>query len=99
MAEITREQVAQVAKLARLGLTDVELDALAPQLSAILSYVEQLQSIDTRSVEPLYQPSTAVNVLRPDVPLPSLGATAALQNAPDRADTCFRVPAVLDSGS
>jgi aspartyl-tRNA(Asn)/glutamyl-tRNA(Gln) amidotransferase subunit C len=93
---LTPDQVRWVAHLARLELTDAELEMMTRQLSAVLDYVEKLQQIDTTGVEPLAHPLPVHNVFREDEPAPSLAVEAALANAPDRRDGFFGVPAVLD---
>ena len=93
---LTAAQVAHVAKLARLELSDADRERLARQLSAILDYVEQLKQVPTDGVEPLAHPLPLSNVFRPDDPAPSLPVAAALANAPDRQGDFFGVPAVLD---
>src|SRR5437867_10190692 len=81
---LTADQVRWVAHLARLELSDDEVRELAPQLSAILNYVNQLQQVNTVGVEPLAHPLDLHNVFRADEPAPSLPVEAALANAPDR---------------
>jgi aspartyl-tRNA(Asn)/glutamyl-tRNA(Gln) amidotransferase subunit C len=93
---LTPEQVRWVAHLARLELSDAELDTMTRQLSAIIDYINQLQQVDTRDVEPLAHPLPVHNVFRDDEPAPSLPVDAALANAPNRRDGFFGVPAVLE---
>jgi aspartyl-tRNA(Asn)/glutamyl-tRNA(Gln) amidotransferase subunit C len=93
---LTAEQVRWVAHLARLELSDAELATMTPQLSAILDYVSQLQTINTDGVEPLAHPLPIHNVFRGDEPQPSLPVADALTNAPDRHGDFYGVPAVLD---
>ena len=93
---LTLEEVAKVAKLARLELSADDLARMQTQLSAILDYVAQLNELDTEGVEPLAHPLPIVNVFRPDEPIPSLPPDAALQNAPNRVGDYFGVPAVFD---
>lgn len=95
---ISEEQVRQVARLARLKLTDEQLRRYAVDLAAILDYVEQLEGVDTEGVEPLSHPLALGNVFREDQVGPSLAPDAALANAPQRQDNFFRVPKVLDRG-
>ncbi len=94
---LTLDQVRKVAKLARLELSDADLAAMRPQLSAILDYVDLIQQLDTESVEPLAHPLPVQNVFRPDEPAPSLPVDEALRNAPSRVGDYFGVPAVFDS--
>jgi aspartyl-tRNA(Asn)/glutamyl-tRNA(Gln) amidotransferase subunit C len=91
---IDREQVRHVAKLARLSFSDEEVDRLAPELSKIVEYVEQMDRLDLEGVEPTSHPLDLVNVWGADEPRPSLSREEALANAPDPAGGAFRVPAV-----
>jgi aspartyl-tRNA(Asn)/glutamyl-tRNA(Gln) amidotransferase subunit C len=93
---LSLEEVAKVAKLARLELSADDLARMQTQLSAILDYVAQLNELNTDGVEPLAHPLPIENVFRPDEPTPSLPPDAALQNAPNRVDNYFGVPAVFD---
>ena len=95
---ISLAEVRTVAKLARLELADADLAELQPQLAAILSYVEQLQKLDTTGVEPLAHPLPIANAFRDDQPSPSLPVDDALANAPVRLGNYFGVPAVFDKG-
>ena len=92
--EITREQVQHVARLARLELSDEELERMREQLSAILEAVGKVAELDLEDVEPTAHPLDLVNVLADDVPRPSLPREEALANAPDPEDGFFGVPAV-----
>ena len=93
---LTIEEVRWVAHLARLELTEAELDLMARQLTNIIDYVNHLQQVDTDNVEPLAHPLPIQNVFREDQPAPSLPVAAALANAPDRRGDFYGVPAVLD---
>ncbi len=90
---ITREEVVHVAKLARLELTDDELERFAGQLDAILEAVGKVSELDLADVEPTLHPLELSNVWAEDEPRPSLSAEEALANAPDREHDAFRVPA------
>lgn len=92
------EEVRKVAQLARLQLADADLPRMQAQLSAILDYVAQLQSLNTEGVEPLAHPIDIQNAFRDDVLTPSLPVDEALANAPARLGNTFGVPAVFDSG-
>lgn len=96
---IDPERVRQIARLARLNLSLVEAELFAGQLGHILDYFRQLETVDTRHVEPLAHPLTLTNVLRDDEPRPSLLQIDALAAAPQRERDFFRVPAVLDPAS
>jgi aspartyl-tRNA(Asn)/glutamyl-tRNA(Gln) amidotransferase subunit C len=89
---IEREQVLHVAKLARLSFSDEEIDRLAPELSKIVDYVEQMDRLELEGVEPTSHVVELQNVLREDVPRPSLPKERALEQAPDAAGGGFRVP-------
>lgn len=93
---LSLDQVRWVAHLARLQLSDAELEGLTRDLSAIVSYVDQLQQVDTEGVEPLAHALDLANVFREDELAPSLAVDAVLANAPDRRGQFFGVPAVLD---
>jgi aspartyl-tRNA(Asn)/glutamyl-tRNA(Gln) amidotransferase subunit C len=93
---LTAADVRWVAHLARLELSDAELESMARHLSSILDYVDQLKQINTDNVEPLAHPLPIHNVFREDEPAPSLPVDAALANAPKREGDFYSVPAVLD---
>jgi aspartyl-tRNA(Asn)/glutamyl-tRNA(Gln) amidotransferase subunit C len=95
---ITREQVEHVARLARLALTDEELDRMQGQLSRILQAVGVLRDVDTSQVGPTAQVIALENVMRDDVPRPAMSTDAALANAPLREGSYLRVPTVLEEG-
>jgi aspartyl-tRNA(Asn)/glutamyl-tRNA(Gln) amidotransferase subunit C len=90
---ISRDEVVHVARLARLALTEEELDRFAGQLDAILEAVGKVAELDLADVEPTLHPLALSNVLAEDEPRPSLSAEEALANAPDSEDGAFRVPA------
>jgi len=86
--------------LAKLALSDVELDTMTSELSKIVGFVSLLDELDTTSVEPLAHPLDTQNVFRDDVPTPSLSTAEALQSAPRHDGQYFLVPAVLgESGA
>jgi aspartyl-tRNA(Asn)/glutamyl-tRNA(Gln) amidotransferase subunit C len=89
---IDREQVLYVAKLARLKLTDDEVEKMTGELSQILEHVERMEGLDLDGVEPTSHVVALENVLREDVPRESLARERALQQAPDATDDGFRVP-------
>ena len=95
---INREDVEHVAALARLGLTDQEIDLMQGQLNRILEAVGQLQAVDTSSVGPTAQVIALENVMRDDVARPSTSREAALGNAPRREGPMLRVPVILEEG-
>jgi aspartyl-tRNA(Asn)/glutamyl-tRNA(Gln) amidotransferase subunit C len=89
---IDREQVLHVAKLARLKLSDAEVERMTGELSNILEHVERMDELDLDGVEPTSHVVELQNVLRDDVPRESLPRARALEGAPDAADEGFRVP-------
>ena len=89
---ITRQDVLHVAQLARLELSDAEVERFREQLSAILDAVSKVQELDLADVPPTSHPLDVVNVWRDDEPRPSLPVEEALANAPDRDGSLFRVP-------
>jgi aspartyl-tRNA(Asn)/glutamyl-tRNA(Gln) amidotransferase subunit C len=96
MSALSIEEVAKVALLARLRLGREELETFTGQLNAIVEYIEHLQELDTRDVEPLAHGVEVRNVFRDDVRGPSLPREAALANAPKRNAESFLVPTVLE---
>ena len=97
MPEITRDEVAHLARLARLALEDAELDHLAEQLDVILRSVATISEVtDAADVVPTTHAVPLVNVTRPDVVTPSLPRDAVLAGAPAAEDGRFRVPRILD---
>jgi aspartyl-tRNA(Asn)/glutamyl-tRNA(Gln) amidotransferase subunit C len=95
---ISRADVEHVAALARLGLTDDEIDRMQGQLNRILEAIGQLQSVDTSAVGPTAQVIALENVMREDEARPSMARDAALANAPLREGDHLRVPVVLEEG-
>jgi aspartyl-tRNA(Asn)/glutamyl-tRNA(Gln) amidotransferase subunit C len=82
--------------LARLGLSDEEVETLRSQLGQVLEYIDILQGVDTSAVDPTAQVLSSWNVARPDASRPSLPPDQALANAPGREGEFFRVPAVME---
>jgi aspartyl-tRNA(Asn)/glutamyl-tRNA(Gln) amidotransferase subunit C len=95
---ISRADVEHVAALARLGLTEDEIDRMQGQLNRILEAIGRLQAVDTSSVGPTAQVIALENVMRDDEPRPGLDREAALANAPLREGPMLRVPVVLEEG-
>ncbi len=93
---ISREQVAHLGRLARLSLTDDELDHYSEQLADILAAVARVSQVATPDVPSTSHPMPLRNVFRDDVARPSLSASDALSAAPDSEDGRFRVPRILD---
>ena len=101
-ARLTREDVAHIARLARLDLTEAELDRFTHDLGAILEYAGEIQAVDTSRVAPMSHAAAGgdtpadVPALRADTPEPSLPLDRALSNAPDAKAGLFRVPKVRE---
>ena len=93
---ISRDDVVQVARLARLELSDAELERMREQLNAILGYIDKLRELDITNVEPTSHAVPLVNVTREDDVVPSLPPEAMLANAPDRVGELFRVPRIIE---
>ncbi len=94
--KITKQEVEHVAKLARLELSEQQQEMFTNQLSNILTYVEQLNELDTKGVEPTSHVLDISNVMREDVPRESLPQGKALANAPDKAAGHYRVPKIIE---
>ena len=92
---LSRDDVAKVALLGRLRLTEDELSTMTDQLQRIVGYVEQLNELDTEGIEPMAHALDMHNVFADDIAHEHLPREAALANAPKRDEECYRVPAVL----
>jgi aspartyl-tRNA(Asn)/glutamyl-tRNA(Gln) amidotransferase subunit C len=92
---ITRDAVAHVARLARIELSDADLDAVVPRLQQIVAYVEKLDGLDLSAVPPTAHVLPLRNVMREDAAAPSLDRAKALQSAPAARDGSFEIPAVI----
>ena len=95
MAGISRDDVVHVARLARLDLTEDEVDRFTEQLGAVLEHAADVAALDTAGVPPTAHPLPLVNVLRDDVAGPSLDRDEVLSQAPATEDGRFRVPRIL----
>src|SRR6478672_9536834 len=95
MAPLTRDDVAHVAQLARLELTDDELDTFTTQLAAILDHAADVEALDVADLPPTSHPYPLRNVLRVDEIRPSLDRDEVLAMAPEAEDGRFRVPTIL----
>jgi aspartyl-tRNA(Asn)/glutamyl-tRNA(Gln) amidotransferase subunit C len=91
-AVIDRDQVLHVARLARLRLSEEEVDRMTEELSGILAHVDRIGKMDLEGVEPTSHVVALENVLRADEPRPSLPREKALEQAPEPDDGAFRVP-------
>ncbi|HAS10789.1 MAG TPA: Asp-tRNA(Asn)/Glu-tRNA(Gln) amidotransferase GatCAB subunit C [Acidimicrobiaceae bacterium] len=94
-APISRDDVAHVARLARLTLTDDELDTFTSQLASILDHAADVEALDLDDVAPTSHPYPLENVVRPDEVRPCLDRDEVLAEAPSAEDGMFRVPPVL----
>jgi len=93
---LTRAEVEHIARLARLELSENEKDEFTGELNEILEFVQKLNELDTKTIEPMSHAIPVANVFRPDRVEPSLDPEAALANAPERINTFFHVPKVLE---
>lgn len=94
--KITRRDVEHVATLARLSLTDAEIELFAGQLGAILEHAADIEALDIGDLPPTAHPIPLENVLRPDEPGACLDRAEVLAQAPDVEADRFRVPRILD---
>jgi aspartyl-tRNA(Asn)/glutamyl-tRNA(Gln) amidotransferase subunit C len=94
--KITKQEVEHVAKLARLELSEQEKETLTDQLSSILTYVEKLNELDTKGVQPTSHVLDINNVMRDDMPAASLPQDRALANGPDKASGHYKVPKIIE---
>ena len=94
--KLTREEVMHIARLARVGVTDDDVDSMREQLSNILENFEILREVDTTDIPPTAQSIARESIMRDDEIGPSLPAGAVLANAPRREEEFFRVNAVLE---
>ena len=92
---ITRDEVAHLARLARLAVSDAELDLFAGQLDVILGAVARVGEVAAADIPPTSHAVPMTNVFRPDELVPSLPRDAVLAGAPDVEDDKFRVPRIL----
>lgn len=96
MPTISRDEVAHLARLARLAVTEEELDLFAGQLDVILTSVARVTEVAAADIPPTSHAVGLTNVFRQDVPRPGLSQRQALSGAPDAEDGRFRVPRILD---
>ncbi|NLE08972.1 MAG: Asp-tRNA(Asn)/Glu-tRNA(Gln) amidotransferase subunit GatC [Dehalococcoidales bacterium] len=93
---LSREEVLHIALLARVGVTDAEVDIFSEQLSNILENFEELQKIDTDAIKPTAQSIELSNVIGEDIIQPSLDSRDVLANAPEKEQDYFKIKAVLE---
>ena len=94
--KISSQEVEYVAHLARLEITDAEKDKFTSQLNDILLYIDKLNELDTKDVEPMSHAISVTNAFREDKIMNSIGTENSLANAPDARGEFFRVPKVID---
>ena len=94
--KLSREEVIHIAALARMGLSEAEIEKAREQLANILENFEVLKEIDTTNVPPTAQPINLQNVMRDDIPRASLPVEDVLANAPDREEDLFKLRPVLE---
>ena len=92
---LSNDQVGHIARLARIALSDTELDATRAKLNGIFELIEQMQAVDTTGVEPMSHPVPITNVFRTDEVRPGLTPDAALEGAPASEEQRFLVPKIL----
>ena len=93
---IKKDTIRYVADLARIGSSEQEEELFAEQLNHILAYVDQLNKLDTKGIEPMSHAVSMSNVLRDDILKDGLSNSDALNNAPEKEEGSFRVPKVID---
>jgi aspartyl-tRNA(Asn)/glutamyl-tRNA(Gln) amidotransferase subunit C len=98
MSRISRQDVVRTAALARLSLTEGEIEAMTRDLARILDYAEELQQLDTEGIEPTAHAIPLPTPLRADLPEPAVACELALANAPLREGSAFVVPKVIEGG-
>jgi aspartyl-tRNA(Asn)/glutamyl-tRNA(Gln) amidotransferase subunit C len=92
---IDRQEVQRIAHLARLHLTEEELNRMEKEMNKILQYVSKLQELDTSNIEPMHHNFEVSNFFRPDEVCPSLPREKVLANAPDQKGGLFRIPGAI----
>ena len=95
MSAISRDEVAHLARLSRLALTDAELEEFTGQIDGIIQHVQAVQQVAADYVEPMSHPSSMSGVMREDVVKPTLTAEEALDQAPSVEEQRFEVPQIL----
>jgi aspartyl-tRNA(Asn)/glutamyl-tRNA(Gln) amidotransferase subunit C len=93
---VTKEDIIRTANLARLRLSEEELEAMTSTLSKVFQYIDQLHEVDTEGVEPLHHVLDMHNVMDDDVPHQCFTREEALEGAPDRTEEYFRLPRVVN---
>lgn len=93
---VTRKDVEHIAELARLSFEEKELESFTVELNEILNYVEKLNELNTENIEPLSYPIEVNNVFREDTLRQSVSTEEALKNAPEKDESFFKVPKVIN---
>ncbi|MEW6162250.1 MAG: Asp-tRNA(Asn)/Glu-tRNA(Gln) amidotransferase subunit GatC [Nitrospirota bacterium] len=93
---ISKEEIEHIASLARLYLSEEEKELFGSQLSSILDYMEKLNELDTKDIEPISHVLPLSNIMRDDTLGYSIPRSDALMNAPDRTDKFYRVPKIIE---
>lgn len=93
--KISAEEIKKIALLSRLEVKEDQMETVGKQLNDILSYMDLLSQVDVTDVKPTAHAVSMSNVMRDDVPQPSLANEKALQNAPEQANGYFKVPKVI----
>lgn len=96
MSRISADQVKHVAHLARLAITEEDVDMFTKQLDAMISFAEQLNELETENVEPTSHVLNMKNVLREDIPQQGLPQSEVLKNAPEHQDGQIKVPSIIE---
>ena len=94
--KISKEEIEHIAVLARLSLPEEEKELFGSQLSNILDYMGKLNELDTKGIEPTSHVLSLSNVMRDDIPRPSIPKEEALTNAPDHTEKFYRVPKIIE---
>jgi aspartyl-tRNA(Asn)/glutamyl-tRNA(Gln) amidotransferase subunit C len=94
--KLSREEILHIARLAKIALTEEEINRLSGQLSSLLEHFQVLQEVNTDNIPPTAQPNDLRSVLREDTVIPSLSPDDVLANAPRQEEGYFRVRAVLE---
>ena len=96
MGKITKEEVLKLAKLSKLSLSDDQLEKFRSELESLLTYVDQLQSVDTEGLQPTNQVTGLTNVMREDIVVENVSQKELLKNAPATQDDLIKVHRVLE---
>ena len=94
--KISKEEIEHIALLARLSLSEEEKELFGTQLSSILDYMEKLNELDTKNIEPTSHVLSLNNVMRDDISTPSIPREDALMNAPSGTEKLYKVPKIIE---